>query len=241
MSQRRPYMDLSRHGKYKRRKSRRVEIPDETCNDESPENVDLGCHNVRLVENYEDQSRLIPNLAHCPSDLNDGPSNFLFDLSSDDVRDNIGVFQNVTETNLLKEELRNWAIRFNINHVALSALLAILHLHSCFLSFPLDAMTLMKTPRDVSIIAVEPGSYGHIGLGYCLRIMWNSIKEFSHVDLLFNVDGLPLFKGSFTELWPILGTITNVPRLRSAVFPIGVFCGRGKPSCCFSFFKCFVD
>ena len=43
--------------------------------------------------------------------------------------------------------------------------------------------------------------------------------------LEFNVDGLPLFKSSSTELWPIL---CYVRHSQLDPFVVGLYCGRGK-------------
>ena len=42
-----------------------------------------------------------------------------------------------------------------------------------------------------------------------------------------NIDGLPLFKSSNVQLWPILGRIDNP--IQGEPFIIGLFCGRSKP------------
>jgi hypothetical protein len=60
-----------------------------------------------------------------------------------------------------------------------------------------------------------------------------------NVKLLFNIDGLPLFKSSNTQLWPILG-IAEVSRNRSSPFVVGVLCGSSKPSLCSEFLSDFV-
>jgi hypothetical protein len=46
------------------------------------------------------------------------------------------------------------------------------------------------------------------------------------VDIKLNIDGLPLFKSSRLNLWPILMIVNNVLR----PLPIAVFCGIGKPN-----------
>lgn len=62
----------------------------------------------------------------------------------------------------------------------------------------------------------------------------------SHIDLMINIDGMPLFKSSSGELWPILGSVMNVPNLVNKVFPIGVYYGVNKPLSNLEFLKDFV-
>lgn len=50
-----------------------------------------------------------------------------------------------------------------------------------------------------------------------------------------------MFKSSQNELWPILGLVCNVPSLKSFVFPIGIYCGEGKPSNSSDFLHYFVE
>ena len=49
-----------------------------------------------------------------------------------------------------------------------------------------------------------------------------------HLNLQFNVDGLPLFKSAKTSLWPILMKVTNNCTYEYPL-PINIFVGNGKP------------
>ncbi|XP_065664679.1 uncharacterized protein LOC136086313 [Hydra vulgaris] len=59
-----------------------------------------------------------------------------------------------------------------------------------------------------------------------------------------NIDGLPLFRSSNGQLWPILGLIeyhqNNIQKNKSP-FIIGLFYGKSKPSNCNEFLKKFVE
>ena len=44
------------------------------------------------------------------------------------------------------------------------------------------------------------------------------------ITLTFNIDGIPLFKSSATNLWPILCYL-----IKDCVFPIALFVGKIKP------------
>ena len=47
------------------------------------------------------------------------------------------------------------------------------------------------------------------------------------IPLDFNIDGLPLFKSSSTEVWPIL--VRSDVLIDDSPFMVGLFCGIGKP------------
>lgn len=58
--------------------------------------------------------------------------------------------------------------------------------------------------------------------------------------MLIGIDGLPLFQSSSKEFWPILGLVTNVKSVKSSIFSIGVYCGKGKPDSADSYMLEFV-
>ncbi|KYN29083.1 hypothetical protein ALC57_01489 [Trachymyrmex cornetzi] len=51
--------------------------------------------------------------------------------------------------------------------------------------------------------------------------------EILTIKLIINIDGLPLFKSSRTDMWPILGRSDDT--VDSRPFMIACFCGEGKP------------
>ncbi|XP_049799526.1 uncharacterized protein LOC126234822 [Schistocerca nitens] len=145
----------------------------------------------------------------------------------------------------LKSELANWSVQFSITNVALTALLCILRSHDCFKSLPSDARTILKTPRCIQVKNVSPGQYCHIGISNQLKKMFASAQHIfsslQHSDLMIGIDGLPLFHSNSGELWPILGSVLNIPSLSSTVFPIGIYFGLKKHSSCFEFLNDFVE
>lgn len=104
---------------------------------------------------------------------------------------------------------------------------------------PLDSRTLFKTPRSVVVEQKAEGTYYHFGLrkGILNRLNPDYLHHYEKIAVRINVDGLPLFKSSRTEFWPILGVLSG--QLRP--FPIGVWSGMGKPSCPNVFLRDFVD
>ena len=146
----------------------------------------------------------------------------------------------LTENEKLLVDLKNWAVRFRISHIAISAILSILRMHKCF-NLPCDARTLLQTPLTVSVESVSPGLYSHIGLEYNLSKLWNKVTEVvDSIHIMIGIDGLPLFTSSSQSFWPIMGFVNNVKEIKSIVFPIGIFFGKKKPDNCSSFLKAFV-
>lgn len=108
--------------------------------------------------------------------------------------------------------------------------------HDCFADdelepkFPIDARTLLKTNVKCIRKIVEPGYYIHIGLEkQLLKNCSNYLKNVNTFKLLINIDGLPLFKNSLDQVYPILCTVVSIPELRHKVIPAGIYYGKEKP------------
>ncbi|CAG7725559.1 unnamed protein product, partial [Allacma fusca] len=57
----------------------------------------------------------------------------------------------------IRNELKQWALKFNISQISLSALLKMLKSHPCFGTLPLDARTIMGTPKFRDTMTIDPG------------------------------------------------------------------------------------
>ena len=79
---------------------------------------------------------------------------------------------------------------------------------------PKDSRTLLKTPRNVEIISRDEWSYHYVGMQKSINLL--AANSFPVIQLIINVDELPLFKSTNSQLWPILGSIFGC----SIVFPI---------------------
>ncbi|XP_031350255.1 uncharacterized protein LOC116178316 isoform X1 [Photinus pyralis] len=151
------------------------------------------------------------------------------DCSKSEISNDDTIFRQLTE----------WALKHKISHLALTDLLHVLSMHHPEL--PLDSRTLLATPTSTSICQLETGQYCYFGITRSLSKLVSFIKPFDDkIELSFNVDGIPLFKSSKLQLWPILGLIKNT---NSSIRPfvISVFCGKNKPKPIDTFLNPFIE
>lgn len=96
------------------------------------------------------------------------------------------------------EKIAGWAVECRIPHSHLNKLLSILKEHDCFTKLPKDSRTLLKTPRQTVTKPVFPGLYSHFGLAKGLEKILDLKNDLfpTDLELLINVDGLPLSKSS---------------------------------------------
>jgi len=142
------------------------------------------------------------------------------------IDNSINILSNVNKANLQKQ-LSQWATQHNIKQIALTHLLKILKLHIND-DLPIDARTLLKTPRTTIIKEVIPGEYFHFGL---LSGVINFLKQHdtfsltkTDIEIIINIDGLPISKSSNGQLWPILGSVFPY----NHVFMIGLYHGKQR-------------
>lgn len=111
-----------------------------------------------------------------------------------------------SQSEILPELLKRWAVEYGITRTALSALLKIL-ISVGLWYLPSDSRTLLKTPRTVPIVDMFGGKIWYRGLKKNIESLFAGIKENIAIKLSFNIDGLPLFKSSKITFWPILAHI----------------------------------
>lgn len=127
-----------------------------------------------------------------------------------------------------QSHIRSWAIKHNITHNALRDL-AIATNQLVAYALPLHPTTLLQTPKKVEISQIGDGQYyWHNGLESTLLQLLANAFEPMMVSLNINMDGLPVYKSSRDELWPILFSIHELPNVKPAV--IGVYHGKSKAS-----------
>lgn len=171
------------------------------------------------------------------------------DVSEDDVfkscdEVNLNLFKNFENgsSDEMSIFLRQWALECNVNLNAMDKLLQGLKTHACFSTLPSCGRTLLQTPTHLLKSTVEPGEYIHIGVEKQLVKLVSSLSEhICALKILVNIDGLPIFKSSPGELYPILITALNIPELKGAVVPVGIYFGKEKPHDVASFLMPFVE
>lgn len=170
------------------------------------------------------------NASNCDSDIDydvidSFPDNFDSDSSDSD------------EVNLANE-LADWVLEFGVSSVAVDKLLKILH--SVHTQLPLTCRTLLQTGKcDDKIVSMSDGDYMHYGILKGFFSLKKHLLELGQLNIQYqvNIDGLPLYKSSSTQLWPILGKIVNI---KSDPFIIGAYCGSCKPKDIDKFLKAFA-
>lgn len=73
---------------------------------------------------------------------------------------------------------------------------------------PRTARNLLRTPKKLEIISFDNGEMHYYGIQKCLMCKLQNGElndEISTINLIINIDGLPVFKSSRTDLWSILG------------------------------------
>ena len=162
------------------------------------------------------------------------------DLSSSDV-DSDSVDEPSDEC--LVDEIAVWANEFHISPKAVGALMKILRpFHP---RLPMDGRTVTHafTSNSVCVTPLAGGFYHHFGIESCLNQLHIQdslpIVEGLRISIQVNIDGLPLFRSSGMQLWPILGLVKE-PVVTREPFVIGVFGGMKKPTDVGEYLKTFV-
>ncbi|XP_066915297.1 uncharacterized protein [Clytia hemisphaerica] len=126
------------------------------------------------------------------------------------------------DDDVLCEKLKNWAINNNCTRACINEILGIVA--ELGGDVPKDSRTLLNTQRDVLQTPMGVGHYIYIGVENRIRKLLSYHDEPRSIVLFINIDGLPIFKSSSINLWPIL--------IRFHPFkPIAVafYCGKSKP------------
>lgn len=221
------------------------------------------CEDVNMQANREPQSKLYPVgpvvvtnkqlsdagkssvLLHAHAEVSnescDSGSSFHAQITFDDTVNVQVPNGNATQASpSILEDLREWATSYRVNQNAVSALLCLLQKHT-ELKIPKDCRTLLKTPRKSDIATLANGNYCHFHLEHALFQICKEREvrdlSLSNIDLLINVDGLPLTRSSSASLWPILCSDT----ITKKVYIIGAYFGYQKPQNPNEYLKPFVD
>lgn len=188
----------------------------------------------RSINKSVDHSYLVTELVDALSDIS------VTESSSDE--DNCSTSNKYGKTSIFVSLVAEWAVNFKISQNALNGLLVILRKHTCFNYLPKDSRTILQTKLidNLNIHTVEPGSYYHFGLANAIKenIPFNFKNNAPVIHIVAGIDGLPLFKSTAEEFWPIL---VYIQPNRNNVFPVGIYCGNRKPLDSNTFLKYFVE
>lgn len=157
--------------------------------------------------------------------------------SSSEESDTDNDTQNSITDDSTQEELGRWAAQSNITRQARNQLLEILRKRR--LNLPKDAQTLLQTPRHVTVKEECGGQYSYFGIASTLQLILDANKDFvennDFIELKINVDGIPLYKSSNEQFWPILKFSNFRPAL------VALYCGKVKPESVDNFLSDFLQ
>lgn len=130
---------------------------------------------------------------------------------------------------ILRNNIINWTLKYNINHLVLKGIVEIINERFDKEILPKDPRTLLKTPRMVTIVPIaDEQYYWHNGIRFCLENLFSDLSNSITISLNINMDGLPIYKSSREEFWPILFNIFEMPNVAPMV--AGIYSGKSKPS-----------
>lgn len=183
--------------------------------DEHPEN------NVTSTPNYQSIS--------IPQNIGNSNEQLITEEDEPDYYSNISEDEEVEN---FTEMIKKWAISFNISQAALKELIAVYN-HSfgkhILEKLPTDPRTLLRTPQKIEmIVPMDGGSYWYPGVKYCLELYFKSLDKSISISLNINIDGIPIYKSSKTQFWPILFTVHEIDNFVPMV--AGIYCGDRKPA-----------
>ena len=120
--------------------------------------------------------------------------------------------------------LQFFSIKFNLSRAAIRFLVLLIN-YFCKMNIP---KTLCRSKPRTDVIKSNE-NFAYFGIKNVLKTM--STKFSGHlvgnVVFHFNFDGIPLFKSSRFELWPIL--VKVITKTKYFVAPVALYFGRGKP------------
>ena len=108
---------------------------------------------------------------------------------------------------------------------------------------PKDPRTLLGTKAIGEIKTIGNGLYYHFGIASTITSQLKAhpgLQACDTIHLQVNIDGLPLFKSSSQQFWPILGLLQKFDKPMSP-FIIGLYSGNEKPSSLDEYLEEFVS
>ena len=158
---------------------------------------------------------------------------------SSDSEDEFHEVPEEDEQQSFTEKLASWCSRNKHTRKSTNELLAMLREEG--LPVPKDSRTLQKTPRSITVEEKCGGQYKYFGLEFGIRNVIEDNQNFisqnlNSINLKINIDGVPLFKSSSMQFWPILCSFENFKP-----FLVSIFYGNSKPSSVSEFLEDFLE
>ena len=148
-------------------------------------------------------------------------------LSTSSEDSDSGSLDDENEDLNIAKPLAAWIVRHNLPREGSNELLSILRDHGHRL--PSDVRTLLKTPKYCEVVEKCGGTYIYYGLETGLvKILKQNPHFFSKNDSIsieINIDGLPLFKSTRQQFWPILCAFNKFQP-----FVVALYYGSTKPN-----------
>ena len=127
----------------------------------------------------------------------------------------------------MTDAIAKWILTYKISRSASNELLRILR-ENGHNDVPKCTRTVLQTPRGIVSDKKCGGDYIYLGIvrGIARTIKANpQHKVGNKISLVVNVDGVPLYKSSQVQAWPILCMFDKI-----SPFIVAVFVGNSKPS-----------
>lgn len=174
-----------------------------------------------------------------PSDPSDQsmnyPENSLNSISSNS---SLKSTQSLRMNENLATDMREFIIETNQTNENGQKLLNILRKYNPVLPKSIKTFLGNEKHNSFQCYDVPPGKYIHFGLVKALTVAQEKFGLQEPIDLILNIDGLPLFNSTLDSFWPLLGALKNY---KNSEFLIGLYFGKGKPHSAEEFLKYFIE
>lgn len=170
------------------------------------------------------------------------PTYSTFELTTTSL-DNTNVGKiNDEKTLNLRQQIAIWSVQENIKHSSLDKLLDILRPHVSSCELPMTGRTLLKTPTVYKTTKRAGGEYFYFGLKkYLVSLKNHNLENVRNntLEISMSVDGLPLYKNSRRQFWPLLISFERIHDPRPRL--VALFLGKKKPSTSAEYLQPFID
>ena len=191
------------------------EIANENSNGSDIEFGTSSFINKELEQNFEDDAW------NAPEDLH---GVYASDSDNDTLEDFIDM---ENEETTLHQELTQWGARNSVTRACFNEILDIMRRYGNS-NLPKDSRTLRSTPAKINSLSKCGGHYIYFGIQQNIMNQLETLHDLSGLNciigLVVNIDGVPLYKSSNAQFWPILCNFSD-----GNVFIVALYFGYSKP------------